>query len=71
MNNNTVHIKVNDRVIRFVESDDGSFNTSVWVKAGEMGEPKRIGGFEVSREQFTKALADARAKGVEVADVYA
>ena len=68
--NNTVHIKVADRVIRFVEFD-GSFNTSVWVKAGEMGEPKRIGGFEVSREQFTKALADARAKGVEVADVYA
>ena len=70
MNNNTVHIKVNDRVLRFVASDN-SFNTSVWIKAGEMGEPKRIGGFEVSREQFERALADARAKGVEVADVYA
>ena len=66
----TTHIKIGDRTIRFVESDN-SFNTSVWIKAGEMGEPKRIGGFEVSREQFTKALADARAKGTEVPDVYA
>jgi len=66
----TTHIKVADRILRFVESDD-SFNTSVWIKSGPLGEPRRIGGFEVSREQFTKALADARAKGVEVEDVYA
>ena len=66
----TTHIKINDRVLRFVESDD-SFNTSVWIKSGPLGEPKRIGAFEVSREQFTKALADARAKGTEVPDVYA
>ena len=68
--NHTVHVKVADRVIRFVEFDK-TFNTSVWVKAGAMNEPKRLGGFEVSREQFEKALAEARAKGAEVADVYA
>jgi len=66
----TVHVKVGDRTLRFVESE-GSFNTSVWVKAGPLGEPKRVGGFEVSQAQFEKALAEARAKGVEVADVYA
>ena len=68
--NNTIHIKVGDRTIRFVEFD-GTFNTSVWMRKGEMGEPTRIGGFEVSKEQFEKALAEARAKGIEVADVHA
>jgi len=68
--NNTVHIKLGDRTIRFVEFD-GTFNTSVWMRKGEMNEPKRIGGYEVSQAQFEKALADARAKGKEVADVYA
>ena len=68
--NSTTHIKIGDRTIRFVEFD-GTFNTSVWMRKGEMNEPTRIGGFEVSREQFTKALADARAKGTEVPDVYA